>query len=241
MWFSGILKRNGLSKMILKQFFDTQSSTFTYVVASRKTQDALIIDSVAENTNEYIDFLNQNKLNLLYALDTHIHADHISGINSLQEQTSCKALMGEKTDAKGLSKRLKHNELISLGDLSVQVLFTPGHTSDSYCFLVAGKLFTGDTLLIGETGRTDFQNGNPASAYNSIFNILLKLPENTEIYPGHDYNGNTMSTIGDEKKTNPRLQVKSEHEYIELMKNLDLPKPKKMDIAIPRNLKLGKE
>ena len=227
--------------MIFKQFFDKESSTFTYLVGSESNRDALIIDSVLENVKEYINFIRSNNLNLLYVLDTHIHADHISGMSTLNEHFDCEMLMGKETLAEGLSRKLGHNEEFHLGDLTVRTLFTPGHTSDSYCFLIADKLFTGDTLLIGDTGRTDFQNGNSISAYNSLFNILLKLPDTTIVCPGHDYNGQWSSTIGEEKKSNPRLQVISQKEYVYIMKNLNLSNPKKMDVSISRNLKLGKE
>ena len=226
--------------MIFKQFFDKDSSTYTYLVGSELNKDALIIDSVLDNTKEYINFISINNLNLLYVLDTHIHADHISGMSMLNEHFACEMLMGRETLAEGLSRKLDNNEEFNLGDLTVRTLFTPGHTSDSYCFLISDRLFTGDTLLIGETGRTDFQNGNSESAYNSLFEILLKLPDDTIVYPGHDYNGRSSSTIGEEKKTNPRLQVKSQREYVDMMSNLKLSYPKKMGVSIMRNLKLGK-
>ena len=227
--------------MIFKQFYDEQSSTYTYIIGSEKNKESLIIDSVADNVDEYLDFLNQYELKLLFALDTHIHADHISGMSLLHDKTGCKLIMGEHTTAEGLTRKLQNNEEFRVGDMIVKVIFTPGHTSDSYCFLIDDMLFTGDTLLIGETGRTDFQNGNSESAYNSLFNIILKFPDDTKIYPGHDYNGKKSSTVGYEKKTNPRLQVKSKEEYTNLMSKLNLPKPKKIDIAIPRNKKLGKK
>ena len=226
--------------MIFKQFFDKDSSTYTYLVGSELNKDTLIIDSVLENLDEYLDFINTNNLNLLYVLDTHIHADHITGMSSLHQHFDCEMLMGKETLAKGLTRKLEHNEQFNLGDLTVRTLFTPGHTSDSYCFLIADRIFTGDTLLIGDTGRTDFQNGDSISAYNSIFEILLKLPDDTIVYPGHDYNGKSSSTIGEEKKSNPRLQVKSQRQYVDMMSNLKLSNPKKMDVSITRNLKLGK-
>ncbi len=226
--------------MIFKQFFDKDSSTYTYLIGSELNKDALIIDSVLDNTKEYINFIRINNLNLLHVLDTHIHADHISGMSMLSEHFACEMLMGRETSAEGLTRKLDHNEEFNLGDLTVRTLFTPGHTSDSYCFLISDRLFTGDTLLIGETGRTDFQNGNSDSAYNSLFEILLKLPDDTIVYPGHDYNGRSSSTIGEEKKTNPRLQAKSQREYVDMMSNLKLSYPKKMDVSIARNLKLGK-
>ena len=226
--------------MIFKQFFDKSTSTFTYLVGSRLNRDTLIIDPVLENVREYTNFIQSNNLNLLYVLDTHIHADHITGMSALNEHFDCEMLMGKETLAEGLTRKLDHNQKLNLGDLILQTLYTPGHTSDSYCFLISDRLFTGDTLLIGETGRTDFQNGNSESAYNSLFEILLKLPDDTIVYPGHDYNGRSSSTIGEEKKTNPRLQVKSQGEYVDMMSNLKLSYPKKMDVSIMKNLKLGK-
>ena len=228
-------------RMIFKQFFDAESCTYTYLVGSEPTRDALIIDSVLENIEDYKNYITSNNLNLLYVLDTHIHADHISGMSKLNEYFDCQMLMGKETLAEGLTRKLDHNDELNLGNLKVRTMFTPGHTSDSYCFLIADKIFTGDTLLIGETGRTDFQNGSSISAFNSLFNLILKLPDATVVYPGHDYNGQSKSTIGEEKKSNPRLQVKSQQEYVDMMKNLNLPIPRKMDVSIPRNLRLGRE
>ena len=228
-------------RMIFKQFFDKESYTFTYLIGSDLNRDALIIDPVLENVEKYKNYITFNNLNLMYVLDTHIHADHISGMSKLNAYFNCQMLMGKETLAKGLTRKLDHNDEFSLGDLTVKTLYTPGHTSDSYCFLIAGKLFTGDTLLIGETGRTDFQNGNSVSAYNSLFDLLLKLPDATVVYPGHDYNGQCKSTIGEEKKSNPRLQVNSQQEYVDMMKNLNLRHPKKMEVSISRNLRLGKK
>ena len=227
-------------RMIFKQFFDKSTSTFTYLVGSRLNRDTLIIDPVLENVREYINFIQSNNLNLLYVLDTHIHADHITGMSALNEHFDCEMLMGKETLAEGLTRKLDHNQKLNLGDLILQTLYTPGHTSDSYCFLIADKIFTGDTLLIGETGRTDFQNGSSVAAYNSLFDVLLKLPDATVVYPGHDYNGRYKSTIGEEKKSNPRLQVNSQSEYVHIMNNLSLSHPEKMDESIMRNLKLGK-
>ena len=225
--------------MIFKQIFDTKSSTFTYVIASAKGREAVIIDPVLENVNEYIQFLKELNLKLVKVIDTHIHADHVTGATKLKQATNCTTLMGEHTPADAVEIKVKDNELIKIDDLKIKSLYTPGHTSDSYSFLLNNYLFSGDTLLINGTGRTDFQNGSSKDAYNSLFNNILKLPEETLVYPGHDYNGKFSSTIGNEKKFNPRLQVKSVDEYIEIMSNLNLSKPEMMDSNVSKNIQLG--
>ena len=225
--------------MIFKQVFDIKSSTYTYLIASAKGREAFIIDPVLENIEEYIILLNEFDLKLVKVIDTHIHADHITGASALREKTKCVTIMGDHTPADTVEIKVKDEEIIKLDQLEIKALHTPGHTSDSYSFLMNNYLFSGDTLLINGTGRTDFQNGSAKDAYNSIFNKLLKLPEKTLLYPGHDYNGKKVSSIGKEKKFNPRLQVSSESEYTEIMNNLNLPEPKMMDINVARNIKLG--
>ena len=225
--------------MIFKQFFDQTSSTYTYLIASGPGREALIIDPVLENVDSYISLLNELNLKLVKVIDTHIHADHITGMSKLKKMTNCETVMGDKTPADIVSVKVKDQEFITLEDMKLRAIYTPGHTYESFSFMMNDRVFTGDTLLIGGTGRTDFQNGNPYDSYNSIFNILLKLPPKTKVYPAHDYNGNLFSTIEKEKNNNPRLQVKSADEYAEIMNNLNLPSPKLMDVAIPRNLKLG--
>ena len=225
--------------MIFKQIFDKSSSTFTYLIASAKGREALIIDPVLDNINEYIDLLNKLDLKLVKVIDTHIHADHITGASKLKEQTNCTTIMGEQTPAVTVELKVKDEEIIKLDQIEIRALYTPGHTSDSYSFLMNECLFSGDTLLINGTGRSDFQNGSAKDAYNSIFNKLLKLPEKTLLYPAHDYKGEKVSSIGKEKKFNPRLQVNSENEYVEIMNNLNLPEPKMMDVNVARNIKLG--
>ena len=225
--------------MIFKQVFDTKTSTYTYLIASAKGREAVIIDPVLENVDEYIQLLNELDLKLVKVIDTHIHADHVTGASKLKQATNCKTLMGEHTPADTVEIKVKDNELIKIDGLKIKSLYTPGHTSDSYSFLLDNYLFSGDTLLINGTGRTDFQNGNSKDAYNSLFNNLLKLPEETLLYPGHDYKGEKVSTIGKEKKFNPRLQVKSVDEYVDLMSNLNLTKPKLLETNINRNLQLG--
>ena len=225
--------------MIFKQVFDTKSSTYTYLIASAKGREAVIIDPVLENVDEYIDILKKLNLKLVKVIDTHIHADHITGASKLKQATSCMILMGEHTPAETVEIKVKDEEIIKLDQLEIKALHTPGHTSDSYSFLLDNHLFSGDTLLINGTGRTDFQNGSAKDAYYSIFNRLLVLPEETLLYPAHDYNGKKVSSIGNEKKLNPRLQVRNEEEYVEIMNNLNLPEPKLMDINVTRNIKLG--
>ena len=222
--------------MIFKQLFDDKSSTYTYIVASGKGREALIIDPVIEHTHIYVDLLNSLDLRLVKVIDTHIHADHISAMAELKERTNCQTIMGERSKSEVVNLKVKDNEKISIDGINLKALYTPGHTDDSYCFVMEDRIFTGDTLLINGTGRTDFQNGNSKDAYNSIFKRVLTLPEETLVYPAHDYKGNKYSSIGNEKKHNPRLQVKNAEEYSEIMDNLNLANPQMMDIAIPANL-----
>ena len=225
--------------MIFKQVFDTKSSTYTYIIASGKGREAVIIDPVIENVESYIKLLNELDLKLVKVIDTHIHADHVTGASKLKQETNCSTIMGEHTPADAVEIKVKDDEIIKIDQIEMKAMYTPGHTSDSYSFLMDSCLFSGDTLLINGTGRTDFQNGSSKDAYNSIFNRLLKLPEDTILYPGHDYNGKESSTIGNEKKFNPRLQVKNVDEYVELMSNLNLAKPELIDINVSKNIKLG--
>jgi glyoxylase-like metal-dependent hydrolase (beta-lactamase superfamily II) len=225
--------------MIFKQEFDTKTSTYTYIIASAKGREAVIIDPVLENVEDYINILKELDLKLVKVIDTHIHADHITGASKLKQVTNCTTIMGEHTPADTVEIKVKDDEIINIDNLKIRSMYTPGHTSDSYSFLLDNYLFTGDTLLINGTGRTDFQNGSSKDAYNSLFNNLLKLPEETLVYPGHDYNGKFSSTIGNEKKFNPRLQVKSLDEYVDIMSKLNLAKPKMIEINVSRNIKLG--
>ena len=225
--------------MIFKQVFDQKSSTYTYLIASSKGREALIIDPVLENVGDYIKILKELNLRLVKVIDTHIHADHVTGASKLKDITKCSTIMGDHTPAEAVEIRVKDDELIKLDNLKIRAIYTPGHTSDSYSYLMDNYLFSGDTLLINGTGRTDFQNGNAKDAYNSIFNKLLKLPDETLLYPAHDYKGEKVSTIGKEKRQNPRLQVSSVNEYEEIMNNLNLKKPSKIDFNISKNINLG--
>ena len=225
--------------MIFKQVFDQKSSTYTYLIASSEGREALIIDPVLENVNNYIKLLNDLDLKLVKVIDTHIHADHVTGASKLKDITKCSTIMGEHTPAESVEIKVKDDELINLDNLKIRAMHTPGHTSDSFCFLIDNYLFSGDTLLINGTGRTDFQNGSSKDSYNSIFNKLLKLPDETFLYPAHDYKGEKVSTIGKEKKQNPRLQVTSVDEYIEIMNNLNLKRPVEIESNVSRNINLG--
>jgi len=223
--------------MIFEQLFDTKSSTYTYIISSGKGREALIIDPVIEHTNEYIKVLEKLELKLVKVIDTHIHADHITGLNELHKRTNCIRIMGEKSKSEVIDLKIKDNEKINVENIELKAIYTPGHTDCSYCYVMNDRVFTGDTLLINGTGRTDFQNGSSDDAYDSLFNKLLKLPENTIVYPAHDYNGKKSSTIQNEKNKNPRLQVSSKEEYAEIMANLNLANPKMMDVAVPANVK----
>ena len=223
--------------MIFEQLFDTKSSTYTYIISSGKGREALIIDPVIEHTDEYINVLEKLDLKLVKVIDTHIHADHITGLNELNKRTNCTRIMGEKCKSEVIDLKIKDNEKINVENIELKAIYTPGHTDCSYSYLMNDRVFTGDTLLINGTGRTDFQNGSSYDAYESLFNKLLKLPEKTLVYPAHDYNGKKNSTIESEKNNNPRLQVSSKEQYAEIMNNLNLANPKMMDVAVPANLK----
>jgi len=224
---------------MFRQLFDSASSTYSYLVASRHGGEALIIDPVLEKVDRYLQLLRELDLHLVKSVDTHLHADHMTGSAALRDRTHCITVMGEQTKADIVSMRVAEGDKIEIEGMSLEVLYTPGHTDDSYCFLMDDRVFTGDTLLIRGTGRTDFQNGDARAQYDSIFNKLLKLPEETLVYPAHDYKGDTVSTIGEERRFNPRLQVASADEYVELMGKLSLANPKMMDVAVPANMHIG--
>src|ERR1700681_4136149 len=225
--------------MIFRQLFEQVSGTYSYLLASRPGGEALIIDPVLEKVDRYIQLVNELELRLVKAVDTHLHADHITGLGALRDRTHCVTVMGERSKVDVVSMRLSEGDKLTIEGVALDVLYTPGHTDDSYSFLFSDRVFTGDTLLIRGTGRTDFQNGDARAQYDSIFNKLLRLPDDTLVFPAHDYKGETVSTIGEEKAFNPRLQVKSVDQYVEVMNNLNLPNPKMMDVAVPANMKVG--
>ena len=225
--------------MIFRQLFDSVSCTYSYLLASRRGGEALIIDPVLEKVDRYLKLIEELDLRLVKAVDTHLHADHITGLGALRDRTHCITVMGEQSKVDVVSMRLADGDALRIEGISLDVLYTPGHTDDSYSFVMADRVFTGDTLLIRGTGRTDFQNGDPRAQYESLFGRLLRLPEETLVYPAHDYKGDTVSTIGEERRCNPRLQVRSAAEYVALMNSLHLPNPKMMDVAVPANLHQG--
>ncbi|MEW8693243.1 MAG: MBL fold metallo-hydrolase [Candidatus Thiodiazotropha endolucinida] len=225
--------------MVFRQLYDHESSTYTYLLAARMGGEALLIDPVKSNVDQYIQLVNEMDLQLVMAVDTHIHADHVTGLGALRQSTGCTSAMGEMTKADCVSLHFKEGEKLRVDDHYLDILYTPGHTDDSYSFVLPDRVFTGDTLLIRGTGRTDFQNGDPAAQYDSLFNKLLKLPEQTLVCPAHDYHGMTVSTLWEEKHYNPRLKVSDKQAYVELMNSLELDNPRMMDIAVPANRKCG--
>ncbi len=225
--------------MIFRQLFDHESSTYTYLLASRTGGEALLIDPVLSNIDQYLRLIEELGLKLVFAADTHIHADHITALGKLRDELNCPTIMGEYSKANCVSLRIKDGEIIRFDGVKLRGLYTPGHTDDSFSFVMNDRVFSGDALLIRGTGRTDFQNGDSYRAYDSLFNKLLKLPDDMAVYPAHDYKGWTSSTIGEERRFNPRLQVSSAAEYAQIMESLHLPDPKMMDIAIPANLACG--
>jgi len=229
--------------MLFRQFFDSQSSTYTYVLASRAGGEAVIIDPVKEQLEHYLRVIEQLGLRLVHAIDTHTHADHITALGDLRDATHCTTIMGELSKAHCVSQHVREDEIVRVDGIELRALYTPGHTDESFSFVLnpsAPKaVFTGDVLLIRGSGRTDFQGGDPHRSWDSIVNKLFTLPDATTLYPAHDYKGWTASSIGEEKQFNPRLAGKTESEYVEIMKGLNLPNPKMMDVAIPANLACG--
>jgi len=225
--------------MIFRQLFDSVSGTYTYLLASRRGGEALIIDPVLEKVDRYIQLVGELELKLVKAVDTHRHADHITGLGALRDRTHCVTVMGERSKVDVVSMRLAEGDRLTIEGIALDVIYTPGHTDDSYSFRLPDRVFTGDTLLIRGTGRCDFQNGDARAQYDSIFNKLLRLPDDTMVFPAHDYKGETVSTIAEERRYNPRLQVKSVEQYVEVMNGLNLPNPKMMDVAVPANMRVG--
>ena len=225
--------------MIFRQLYDNVSGTYPYLIASRRGGEALIIDPVLEKVDRYLQLVKELDLQLIKAVDTHVHADHVTGLGALRDRTQCITVMGEHSNVDVVSMRVAEGDKLTIEGVALDVVYTPGHTDDSYSFIMGDRVFTGDTLLIRGTGRTDFQNGSARAQYESLFGKLLRLPDETLVFPAHDYKGDTVSTIGEEKAYNPRLQVKSVDEYIDLMSKLNLPNPKMMDVAVPANLRVG--
>lgn len=225
--------------MIFRQLYDRPSSTYSYLLAGRPGGEALLIDPVQENTALYASLADELELRLVLTVDTHMHADHVTGLGSLKKRTGCATAMGDMTEADCLDVRFADGERLHLDGLDLFAIYTPGHTDDSYSLLLADRVFTGDTLLIRGTGRTDFQNGDAAAQYESLFGTLLTLPDSTLVYPAHDYRGMTVSSIGEEKRFNPRLQVADKAAYVAMMNALELDDPELMDVALPANRNCG--
>ncbi|MFC3050782.1 MBL fold metallo-hydrolase [Kordiimonas pumila] len=229
--------------LIFRQLFDEESYTYTYLLADSRVGEAIFIDPVKSKIEQYIQILADLSLTLKYAVDTHVHADHVTALGDLRERLHCTSVIGAATKADCVDYKIKDGESLSFGAYSLVAIATPGHTDDSYSFFldVSGEkmVFTGDTLLIRGTGRTDFQNGDARMQYSSLTKKLLTLPPDTWVYPAHDYKGWTRSTIAEEKAHNPRLQVKNMAEYVALMDSLKLLNPKFMDVAVPANLACG--
>ncbi len=230
--------------MLFRQFFDPTSSTYTYLLASASGREAVIIDPVKEQAAQYLTAIEQLDLRLVKAIDTHTHADHITALGVLRDQTGCVSIMGQYTKAECVSAQVHDGEIVDTDGITLQAMYTPGHTDESFSFVLRPStpraVFTGDVLLIRGSGRTDFQNGDAGKSWESITNRLFHLPDETLLYPAHDYKGWTASSIGEEKRHNPRLTGKTREQYIEIMQNLDLPNPKMMDVAVPANLACGR-
>jgi sulfur dioxygenase len=224
---------------IFRQFFEPETCTYTYLIGT-KSKEALIIDPVYEKFDLYTQIIKELDLALCFVIDTHTHADHITCAYKLHKNLGAQIINGEQSLCENVHIKLKENESIKINNQTLKAIYTPGHTDDSYSYHFEKQIFTGDILLIRGTGRTDFQNGDSKKSYDSIFNKLLKLPDETLVYPAHDYNGRTVSTIYEEKFFNPRLQVNSIEDYCKIMDNLNLPYPKYIDQAVPANLKAGK-
>ncbi|ARN75312.1 MBL fold metallo-hydrolase [Oceanicoccus sagamiensis] len=228
--------------MIIQQLFEPNSSSFCYLVADQQQGKALLIDPVKEQLDHYLQLLQQHRLTLVASIDTHVHADHITALGDLREYTGCETIIGHPSTMSCADRQVQHNDIIQCGDINLHAIYTPGHTEDSYCFYIdedEGYLFTGDTLLINGTGRTDFQQGSSQALYHSLFDKILSLPDSTTVYPGHDYKGQQCSTIAKERVNNPRLQVSNWQELAQILDQLNLPRPQLMDIAVPANQSCG--
>lgn len=224
---------------MFKQFYDESSSTLTYLIADLPSKQAILIDPVTDNIDEYLQVINKHQLTLVYSLETHVHADHITGGGKLKSITTAKTAVSKDCGAETADIQLKDNDVITFGDEQIKVIATPGHTAGSVSFLWKDRLFTGDSLMINGCGRTDFQSGDAGILYDSITARLFTLADETLVYPGHDYNGRRVSCIAQEKLINPRLANQSREAFIGIMENLNLPKPKMIDVAVPANRQCG--
>jgi glyoxylase-like metal-dependent hydrolase (beta-lactamase superfamily II) len=224
--------------MIFRQLFDAESSTYTYLIADEETREAALIDPVREQILRDLAVLRELSLKLVWVLDTHVHADHITAAGALRDQTGARTVASKKGPACA-DVQVGVGDMVRVGSIVVSVLETPGHTDDSISYCVDGHVFTGDALMIRAAGRTDFQNGSAGQLYDTITRVLFALPDDTQVHPAHDYKGLTVTTIGEEKRWNARVAGRNREEFIELMNGLKLPKPKKIDVAVPANQSCG--
>lgn len=226
--------------LLFRQLFDRESSTYTYLLADTETGDAALVDPVLEQHARDLALLEELGLRLRFVLETHVHADHVTAAGLLRERTGARTVASAR-GAPCADQHVGHGEVLRLGAMTITALATPGHTDDSLSYAIDGRVFTGDALLVRGTGRTDFQNGDPRALYRSLHEVLLRLPDDTVVYPGHDYKGFTSSTIGEERRHNPRVAGKTEEEFVALLNGLDLPPPKRLAEAVPRNRACGVE
>jgi sulfur dioxygenase len=225
--------------MIFRQLFDSESSTYTYLLGDPEFGQAVLIDPVLEQIERDLGLVAELGLRLTHVLETHVHADHLTAAGALRERTGAQVLAGVK-GAACVDRQLRDGEVLTVGGLQLTALATPGHTDDSMSYLWGDRVFTGDALLIRTAGRTDFQNGSAAQLYESITRVLFALPDATWVYPGHDYRGMTASTIGEERRLNARIAGRSREQFVALMNGLSLPRPKKIDVAVPANRACGR-
>jgi glyoxylase-like metal-dependent hydrolase (beta-lactamase superfamily II) len=230
--------------MIFRQLFEPTASAYTYLIGCEDTREAALIDPVLETADRDLQVVGELGLTLRYTIETHIHADHVTGAARLRGLTGCKAAVPERSKADHADLAIREGEAISIGKLRLHPLFVPGHTDDHHAYLLHGadgaRVFTGDALMIDGCGRTDFQNGDAATLFRAVHEKIFSLPDDTLVYPGHDYQQRRVSSVGQERARNPRLGGgKSIDEFVAIMAGLKLPRPKKMDVAVPANRECG--
>lgn len=230
--------------MLFRQLFEPQSSAYTYLIACEGSREAALIDPVLETVERDLELLESLGLTLSFTIETHLHADHVTGASRLRDRTGCRCALPEKSGADDVDVAVREGESIRFGGLELKPLYTPGHTDDHHCYLLENdgeaRIFTGDALLIDGCGRTDFQNGDAATLYRSVHEKIFSLPPETLVYPGHDYQQRHVSSVGQERERNPRLGGgKTVDEFVAIMAALNLPRPKKMDVAVPANRECG--
>lgn len=226
--------------MKIRQLFDAETSTYTYVLFDEQSKEAAVIDSVKEQFERDKRYLEELGLTVKYALETHVHADHVTASGKLRDAFGAKVAVHESSHSRCADILVKHGDVFTLGTQEIRAIHTPGHTDGDVTYAIAGAVFTGDALLIRGCGRTDFQAGDSETLYDSITTKLFILADDTIVYPGHDYAGFTSSTIGEEKACNPRLgNDRPKQDFMEIMDNLKIPNPRRIDVAVPGNLACG--